>query len=472
MPLTLSGMASAKNHFFFALMSFSSYPLVIHDGEEQSLHAGRVYMALVVFGEIALFAGMLLVMVAQDSLLFGGGAASQWTSPIPHVACGLILMGFAIKAGLVPLHVWLPLAHPAAPTPASAVLSGAMIKAGLLGWLRFFPVGEAMMPAWGTLCLLLGLVAAFYGAVVGVTQRNAKAVLAYSSISQMGLITLGVGGGLLVPAAWPAISAAVLIYALHHGLCKGCLFLSVGVAPAVSGAAWRQRLLQLGLVIPALVLAGAPGTMGAVSKTALKYSLTALPDHWHATLGWLLPLASVGTTLLMARFLYLIWPRSESTAEHPAATVFIAWFALLITMLAAAWMLPPGNAPDRGIALLVKTMTWTNLWPVSVGTVIAWIAWRLGVRRTSPILPALPPGDILSLWQQVQQSLATSLPPVIYESKQRFFPFTMQRHISFGVDHSRRILQAGEAAMGSWSWIAISLVAVLGACCYWWLFTS
>ncbi|MGE5306870.1 MAG: proton-conducting transporter membrane subunit [Alphaproteobacteria bacterium] len=111
----------------------------------------------------------------------------------------MILTAFAIKAGALGLRFWLPLADPAAPVPASAVLSGAMIKAGLLGWLRFLPLGEASLPGFGYFVIAGGLGAAFFVTLIGVTQKNPKTLLAYSSISQMGIITTGVGTGLVQP---------------------------------------------------------------------------------------------------------------------------------------------------------------------------------------------------------------------------------------------------------------------------------
>jgi formate hydrogenlyase subunit 3/multisubunit Na+/H+ antiporter MnhD subunit len=130
----------------------------------------------------------------------------------------------------VPLHVWLPLAHPGRADARQRRAQRRHDQGRAVGLAAISAAGRSGLPDWGNVCLVAGLVTAFYGVVVGVTQRNAKAVLAYSSISQMGLLTLGIGGGLSAPAAWPVISAAVLIYALHHGLSKGCLFLSVGVA--------------------------------------------------------------------------------------------------------------------------------------------------------------------------------------------------------------------------------------------------
>ena len=212
-------------YVFFALMSFASYGLVIHNGNAEALRAGRIYMILVVVGELVLFTAFIWQTSAVNSLL-----TENFSDVRPNrMIVGLILVGFGIKAGALPVHVWLPLAHPAAPTPASAVLSGAMIKAGLLGWLRFLPIGHFAMPEWGTICIAAGLLAAYYAVAVGLTQRNPKAVLAYSSISQMGLMTAGVG----LAVGWPSTVATVIpaigIYAIHHALAKGALFLGVGV---------------------------------------------------------------------------------------------------------------------------------------------------------------------------------------------------------------------------------------------------
>ncbi len=183
-------------YVYFSLMSFSSYGLVIHNGESESLRAGRIYLGLVVLGELMLFAAMVMMATNASSILLREVTAK----PMSDITMALLLLGFGIKAGALPLHVWLPLAHPAAPVPASAVLSGAMIKAGLLGWIRFLPLGQVAFPEWGALVISAGLAAAFFGALVGVTQSNPKTVLAYSSISQMGLITMAVGSVLMMPS--------------------------------------------------------------------------------------------------------------------------------------------------------------------------------------------------------------------------------------------------------------------------------
>ena len=149
-------------------------------------------------------------------------------------ALALLILGFGLKIGLVPLHVWMPLAYTAAPIPAAAVLSGAAVKAGVIGLIRFLPL-RAALPGWGEALAALGLFSAFYGVAVGITQHNPKTVLAYSSVSQMGLIAAVLGMGLAAGDKASALAAA--FYAAHHVLVKGALFLAVGVVAATGARA-------------------------------------------------------------------------------------------------------------------------------------------------------------------------------------------------------------------------------------------
>ena len=187
-----------------------------------------MYLALAMLGEVLIFTGFVFLTVSGGTTQIAELHRGVFSQP----ALLLLLVGFGIKAGALSLHFWLPLAHPAAPVPASAVLSGAMLKAGLLGWIRFLPLGEAAMPLSGFTLISAGLGAAVLGTFVGVVQKNPKTVLAYSSISQMGIITTGIGIGALRPESWLDIQWAVLIYATHHALAKGALFLGVGPAHA------------------------------------------------------------------------------------------------------------------------------------------------------------------------------------------------------------------------------------------------
>jgi formate hydrogenlyase subunit 3/multisubunit Na+/H+ antiporter MnhD subunit len=369
---------------FFALMSFSAYGLVIHLLDAAARRAARVYLWLVVLGEILLFAAFVLIAAGTGSTALPAAAGAA----ISPAALGLALFGFGIKAGLLPLHFGLPLAYTAAPTPAGAVLAGAMINAGLIGWLRVLPLGQAAQPGWGALLIALGLTAAFFGVLAGITQRNPKTLLAYSSVSQMGLITIGVGAGLLSPGHWGVLQAAVLLYALHHGLAKGALFLGLGIADA-AGAAVRPWVAP-GLALPALALAGAPLTSGALAKTALKAATSLLPAPWPEWLALLLPLAAIGTTVLMARFLILAWPRGTA-GKPPAAGLWLPWAILVAAAGVTLFVWPAAGEFRRGALRLPGA--WLAAWPVLAGALVGLAAWKWG--RRLAVFPPLPAGDLL-----------------------------------------------------------------------------
>lgn len=360
----------------FALMTFAGYGLVIHARTAEAWRAGRVYLVMAVLGEAALLAGLLLRVAdlgAMSLPLPAYGGAYDTVSAV------LLFIGFGVKAGVFGLHLWLPLAHPVAPTPASAVLSGVMIKAGVLGWLRFLPLGAEPWPVLGATAVALGLAAAFVAVAVGLTQRAPKTMLAYSSVSQMGFVTVGVGAALLHPPAWSTLAAAVTLYALHHGLAKGALFLGVAALPD-GGAARRWALAAQAL--PALALAGAPWTSGALAKDALKAALSVLPAPWPGWLAWLLPAAAIGTTLLMARLLLVM------AAERGHATRGLAppWLAAVVASVGLAWLMTSRLPPAPLLATLA---------PVAIGAALAAAAARWRPLATNGP-PGIPPGDLLA----------------------------------------------------------------------------
>lgn len=371
----------------FALMSFAAYGLVVHAQDAEAVRSGRVYIALVVIGEIFLFSALILHAGNGGDLNLPGlrGVLSA-----PAVAV-LLALGFGIKAGAILLHVWLPLAHTVAPTPASAVLSGSMIKAGLLGWIRFLPPGAGGDAAWGAVFLAAGIIAAFYGVVIGLGQTHPKTVLAYSSISQMGLITVGFGIGLFAGNGAPALAGAVLLYAFHHALAKGALFLGVGVVGGLERRSRKRIWTTAFLGIAALSLAGAPLTTGAVAKTALKTVMIHLPVGWQEALAVLLPLSAVGTTMLMGRFFYTL--RTYTAHHHASRMEFFSWISLIMLSTAVLFLMPESR--QAVFAMLKPGSFWLSFWPVAAGAVLTAFVWFWN-RRTGRSIPWRPPaGDLL-----------------------------------------------------------------------------
>ncbi|MFN2309029.1 MAG: proton-conducting transporter membrane subunit [Gammaproteobacteria bacterium] len=437
----------ASLYLAFALMTFAAYGLVVQRGDSAARRAGRVYMVFTIVGEVLLFTGLVMAVAvtgvhALEALPAALAAAAQRDAIL-----ALLIAGFGIKAGLLTLHLWMPRVYPVLSAPAAAVVGGALIHAGLLGWLRVLPIGEVAAPEWGMLLMTLGLAAAFYGVLVGLTQDDPKTVLAYSSLSQMGYLAWGVGAALYLPVLAPVAVTALLIFATHHALAKGALFLIVGLAEA--GAPRARRLALAAAALPALALAGAPFTSGAYAKLALKPVVAALPEPWPGALAVLLPLAAVGTTLLMARFLVALAAQPATGANAWRDTgVYLALLLLVI----AVW--PYAADPSaRGWAF---GPTLAALWPVALGAVAAGFGWRLRAR-----LPRLrvPPGDLLVPLASLGQAVARRV---------RGWPLSPPRVPIEPVPPSpreRHRLAAAERAMARWSlagpvWLALVLLLI------------
>lgn len=385
--LTLTGnlgvclaLDAVSFYLAFALMSFAAYGLIVHPGSAEARRAGRVYLTMAVLGETALVMGLILAVQGAGAHAFTALAAA----PANAAAAWLLIVGFGIKLGVPLLHMWLPLAHPVAPVPASAVLSGVMLKAGLLGLLRGLPLGTQALPEAGSTLVLAGVAAMFLGAAAGLMQRNPKVLLAYSSVSQMGYLSLGVGAGLLAPAAWPLLLPALGLYALHHALAKSTLFLGVGLIQA--HGVQRVRLVLLGL--PALALAGAPLTSGALAKDALKAALDGLHGPGLALATHLLPLAALATALLMARLLWLAWrlPTPNDTGAAPRG-IQAPWVLAMVASATLPWGLVTHAA--RADAFELATLV-AATWPLLAAAGLGMAAVALRVRA-----PELPPGDLL-----------------------------------------------------------------------------
>lgn len=382
----------------FALMTFSAYGLVVHTRSPEALRAGKVYIVMAVIGEGFLLTGMIMAVWSSGELQAEYIRSGILESQRSDLIIGCLLAGFGIKAGAIPLHVWLPLAHPVAPTAASAVLSGAMIKAGLLGWITFLPIGEAELAGWGTVLVIISLTAAFSGVLIGLTQDDPKTLLAYSSISQMGFIATVVAVGMAQPDAWEIALLGCAVYALHHGLIKGALFLGVGVAHEAGENRTRQRLVLAGLTAVAIALSGAPLTTGALAKTALKEGVYLGPDGWSVWLDWLLPVAAIGTTVLMGRFLWLIWRHEMGDVEHGQFRgMGIPWGVLVVLAVPIVWLAPTWYQLDVSAgAAFAPSSLWTSAWPVLAGGGILALIWWWVARTPREVHPVrIPAGDVL-----------------------------------------------------------------------------
>lgn len=372
--LLLIALDAISFYVGFTLMSLSAYGLIIHKGGPQPIQAGRLYMQLAVLGEMLIYAALMLrIHESGGSMLL----ADWQESPTSTLTASLLLVGFGIKAGFFPLHIWLPLAHPAAPPAASAVLSGAMIKAGILGLWRFLPEADASLADWSPFLVALGLVSAFYGVVLGLLQKRVKTALAYSSISQIGYLLMVLGLALGTEQSISVWAGVLALYGVHHGLAKGALFMGAGLAMTVKlpRAAWVL------MTLPALALAGLPLTGGAVAKTALK---TGLYDSDLTLLITLLSLGSLSTALLVIRILVLMWQANQAVADDNPMPVsyWFSWGLLALTPVLLPWLWP--LFIDYRSNALAADALWDQISPILLAIILYVIADRLMGGRALP----------------------------------------------------------------------------------------
>lgn len=278
---------------FFEMMSLTSYVWVAQNETPAALRAGQAYLAVAVLGGMALLAGLLLLQDLLGTLVLDQLSAAVRTLPETakprlYVAGGCCLVGFGAKAGMFPLHIWLPKAHPAAPAPASALLSGILTKSGIFGVLIVSRYLFWTDLAWNRVILVLGTITMVLGAVLALFSLDLKRTLACSSMSQIGFILLGVAmqgflPGENAPAAWGTV-----LHMLNHALIKLVLFVSAGVIyenthtldlNELRGWGRGKQLLKLIFFIGAASIAGVPGFSGYVSKTLLHEGIV---EHIHS----------------------------------------------------------------------------------------------------------------------------------------------------------------------------------------------
>lgn len=384
---------AASFYAAYAMMSFAAYGLIVHYRRAEDFHAGRVYLVMALLGEAMLVIALLTLAAKAGNVALERSAAWHALAPSMWVSA-LFMAGFGVKTGLVLLHMWLPLAHPRAPVPASAVLSGVMLTAGLMGWLRFLPLGLDGYQALGEVLLAAGVISAFYGVAAGLAQVRPKSVLAYSSVSQMGLIAVIVALALLHPAQATLYATLAVLFAVHHGLAKSALFLGIDLV------ADRPRLTRAVLWLPAFALAGAPFTSGALAKAVLA---SVLPV---AQSGWLDPVliaSSLATTCLMLRFLALaLHAHTPHTPSQPAGSAR-PWLLLSALGLVLPWAAYRAADPHWPILALEPSKLAGAAIVLLAGVVLA-LAGAAALRRSG--WPRVPEGDLLALLRPPSAALA------------------------------------------------------------------
>jgi formate hydrogenlyase subunit 3/multisubunit Na+/H+ antiporter MnhD subunit len=310
--------------FAWEVMSLAAYLLVSFDHQEASVRrASFIYLIATHVGVACLLALFLSLGALAHSYEFSAMAAT----PMPNATIASLLflfalVGFGAKAGLFPLHVWLPEAHAAAPTHVSAVMSGVLIKLGVYGILRVVLLLGGPRPYWGPVLMTLGIVGGIVGIGCSLYQRDIKRLLAYSSVENVGLIMLGLGTGLWgISSSRPVIATlgmvGGLLHVWNHAIMKGLMFLGAG---SLAHRCHSRDIEQLGglyrrmpqtatvLVVGAMGMAGLPPLNGFVSEwllySGLMRAALAAEGRYAVTL-----LAAIGAVSLIGAMAALCFAR-------------------------------------------------------------------------------------------------------------------------------------------------------------------
>lgn len=294
---------------FFEIMSFTSYVWVAQEENAASLRAASTYLAVAIIGGLVMLMGLFLVYHALGTLTIREllpAAQAYGNKNLLYAAGVCMLTGFGAKAGAFPLHIWLPKAHPVAPAPASALLSGILTKTGIFGILIISSELFLHDARWGKLILFLGVCTMAGGALLAVFSVDLKRTLACSSMSQIGFIMVGIGmQGLLGEENALAVHGAML-HMVNHSMIKLVLFMAAGVIfmnthaldlNEIRGFGRKKPLLKVIFLVGALAIGGIPLFGGYISKTLIHESIVEYSSAWSfKVIEWIF-LASGGLTV-------------------------------------------------------------------------------------------------------------------------------------------------------------------------------
>jgi hydrogenase-4 component B len=421
---TAPGLLCVQYHLFLASMGFvlladdayafmlawetmalSSYFLVTTQHRIPEIRkAGFLYLLMAHLGAIAILLSFGVLQGGSWHFTFDAMRAARLDPLWAAIAFGLALAGFGAKAGLVPLHIWLPEAHPAAPSPVSALMSGVMLKTALYGMIRvsFDLLGEPVW-WWGLVPLALGLFSSLYGVVFAAAQTDMKRLLAYSSIENVGILFTGLGLAIVFTGADMRAAAAltliaVMYHAMNHAFMKSLLFLGTG---AVLHATGERNLGHLGglihrmpwvawlTLVGALAIAGLPPLNGFVSEWLLLQSFLFAHNVPHPFVNMLLPLGAALVALaaalagyVMVKFFGVIFlgqPREASLRHAHDAGITerlgLSWLALGCILL--------GLFPTYVISLFSVVTRQLGLGALPVSDAPWWLLVPIPERQTS-----------------------------------------------------------------------------------------
>ena len=347
---------------FFEIMSFTSYTWVAHEETPGAMKAAGTYLAVAVIGGLTTLMGLFMIWFQLGTLSFDGIRAAMTAAKQGKlmVAAWLVVVGFGAKAGLYPLHIWLPKAHPVAPAPASALLSGILTKSGVFG---LIVVCSRLMPGnvvFGNALLVLAVITMFLGALLALLSADLKRTLACSSMSQIGFITVGLSMMVLLGEDGSLAAYGAVMHMMNHSLIKLVLFMAAGVVYMnlhqlnlndIRGFGRKKPLLHVAFLLGALSIGCIPPIgSGYNSKSLLHEAILEYVAHLQAHGGSWVPykciemlfLISGGLTVAYMTKLYicLFWQKHPSRQEEFDAKKGYMNALSAFALLASAAVLP------------------------------------------------------------------------------------------------------------------------------------
>ena len=339
------------------LMTLTSMFLIVFEHEQvANVRAGFIYVVMTYTGTAFLMAAFFIMAASTGDLSFQKFSGISLSETQRTIVFLLAFVGFGAKAGIIPLHIWLPKAHPAAPSHVSAILSGVMLKTAIYGMCRFYLEFLATGPMWwGVMVMGFGILSAFLGVLYALMEKDIKRLLAYSSLENMGVVLLGAGAGMVYASAGQPLLAglawaAALFHVFNHGIFKSLLFMAAGsVARAtgsrdietMGGLIHKMPYTSVAFFAGAFAISSLPPLNGFISEwltlQALFFLPQALPGLAGKVSGGLLFITlGMIAALVAACFVkafgiaFLARPRSRgsASAKEASATVFVPMLAM------------------------------------------------------------------------------------------------------------------------------------------------
>ncbi|WP_239670667.1 proton-conducting transporter membrane subunit [Vibrio variabilis] len=370
---------------FFEMMSFASYFLVLVEQNGKSVRAGLQYFIIAHAGSVFIMVAFFLLYQETGSLNFADYSNLALSPAKASIIFVLAFLGFGAKAGMITLHAWLPLAHPAAPSHASALMSGVMVKIGVFGIIKFGLVFLGASQAWwGYVVLAFGALSSVLGVMYALAEHDIKRLLAYHTVENVGIILLGVGVAMIATAHNSPVIAAIgllgaLYHLLNHAVFKSLLFFGAGSViyrihtkdmDSMGGLGKLMPYTAVAFLIGTMAISALPPLNGFVSEWFIYQSLFSISQQPQLVMMIAGPIAIVMlaiTGALACMCFVKVYglcfggaPRSEaaqSATEVPATMVTSTWFLALLCVglgVGAPWVAPHISAVASSVLAMLR----------------------------------------------------------------------------------------------------------------------